>query len=62
MRRGQPVCLKTCEISLQANKTIEMGAKIIRKTVKPGIKSLTPVYYEFNRTRMGVRTLKEKKA
>ena len=31
MRRGQPVSLKTCENNLQAKKTIEMGAKIIRK-------------------------------
>ena len=32
MRRGQPVSLKTCENNLQAKKkTIEIGAKIIRK-------------------------------
>ena len=38
-----------------------MGA-IIKKTVKPGTKSLTPIHCEFNRTRLGVRTLKAKKA
>ena len=56
------MCLKTCENDLQANKMIEMGAKIIRKTVKPEIKSLTPIHCEFNRSRLGVRILKEKKA
>ena len=31
MGRGQPVSLKTCKNNLQANKTIGVGVRIIRK-------------------------------
>ena len=58
MRRGKPVSLKTCENNLQANKTKEVKARIIRKTFKPNIKLLTARYCELNRTRLGVRIIK----
>ena len=54
--------LKTCENNLQANKTIEVKARIIKKkAVKSGIKLLTIRNCKLNRTRLGVRSIKENK-